>query len=45
MTSEDARMFAENWAQAWNALAIDRVVAHFHDGLVIRGEVFHGAAV
>jgi ketosteroid isomerase-like protein len=31
MTAEDARKFAADWAAAWNALAIERVLAHFHD--------------
>lgn len=31
MTSADARAFAEQWTAAWNALDLDRVLAHFHE--------------
>jgi hypothetical protein len=28
--AEDARTFAEDWAAAWNELAVDRVLTYFH---------------
>jgi len=31
MTSEKARIFASEWAAAWNARDIERVLAHFSD--------------
>ncbi len=31
MTREQARTFAVEWAAAWNELAVERVLAHFHD--------------
>lgn len=31
MTGADARAFAEQWTAAWNALDLDRVLAHFHE--------------
>ena len=31
MTGEEARTFAEQWAAAWNELAVERVLAHFDD--------------
>jgi ketosteroid isomerase-like protein len=34
MTAEDARAFAEEWAGAWNELAVERVLAHFHEDVV-----------
>jgi hypothetical protein len=34
MTAEEARAFAEQWAADWNELAVERVLAHFHDQVV-----------
>jgi hypothetical protein len=31
MTREDAQTFAEEWTAAWNALAVEQVLSHFHD--------------
>jgi ketosteroid isomerase-like protein len=31
MTSDDARGFAAQWAEAWNSRNIEEVLAHFHD--------------
>jgi ketosteroid isomerase-like protein len=31
MTSDDARSFAVQWAEAWNRRNIEQVLAHFHD--------------
>jgi hypothetical protein len=31
VTGEDARTFAEEWAAAWNELAVERVLTYFHD--------------
>jgi ketosteroid isomerase-like protein len=31
MTSDEARRFAAQWAEAWNSRNIERVLAHFHD--------------
>lgn len=31
MTSEEAQAFAVEWAAAWNALNVERVLEHFHD--------------
>jgi hypothetical protein len=31
VTGEDARTYAEEWAAAWNELAVERVLTHFHD--------------
>jgi ketosteroid isomerase-like protein len=31
MTSDDARAFAAQWAEAWNRRDIEPVLAHFHD--------------
>jgi SnoaL-like domain len=31
MTSDDARAFATQWAEAWNSRNIEQVLAHFHD--------------
>jgi ketosteroid isomerase-like protein len=31
MTSDDARGFAAQWAEAWNSRDIEQVLAHFHD--------------
>lgn len=31
MTSDDARRFAAQWADAWNRRDIEQVLAHFHD--------------
>ena len=33
MTHEEARTFAAEWTAAWNALAIERVLAHFDENL------------
>ena len=34
VTGEEARIFAEQWAADWNELAVERVLAHFHDQVV-----------
>ena len=34
MTSDDARAFAAQWADAWNSRNLERVLAHFHDEVV-----------
>jgi len=34
MTAKEARTFAEEWAAAWNELAVERVLAHFRDDVV-----------
>ena len=31
MTSDEAETFAVEWADAWNAREIERVLTHFHD--------------
>lgn len=31
MTREEAQAFAQEWAAAWNELAVERVLAHFDD--------------
>ena len=31
MTGEEARAFAEQWAGAWNELAVERVLTHFDE--------------
>ena len=31
MTSDDARAFAAQWAEAWNRRDIEQVLAHFHE--------------
>jgi len=31
MTRQEAQAFAEQWAAAWNDLAVERVLAHFDD--------------
>jgi SnoaL-like domain len=31
MTADAARAFAEDWATAWNELAVERVLAHFDE--------------
>ena len=31
MTSDEARSFAAQWAEAWNSRNIEQVLAHFHD--------------
>jgi ketosteroid isomerase-like protein len=31
MTSDDARAFASQWAEAWNRRDIEQVLSHFHD--------------
>jgi len=33
MTREDARAFAADWAAAWNDLAVERVLDHFHESV------------
>ena len=33
MTPEEARGFAADWAAAWNELAIERILAHFHENV------------
>jgi ketosteroid isomerase-like protein len=34
MTRHHARDFAEQWAAAWNARAVEQVLARFADGVV-----------
>jgi ketosteroid isomerase-like protein len=34
MTSDDARRFAAQWAEAWNRRDIEQVLAHFDDAVV-----------
>ena len=34
MTTDDARAFAAQWAEAWNRRDIEQVLAHFHDDVV-----------
>ena len=34
MTREESETFAADWAEAWNARAIDRVLEHFHRDVV-----------
>lgn len=34
MTRQEAQAFAEQWAAAWNELAVERVLAHFDDRVV-----------
>lgn len=31
MTQDDARVFANDWAAAWNELAVERVLSHFDE--------------
>ena len=31
MTGDEARVFAEQWAAAWNELAVERILSHFDD--------------
>ncbi|MET0551669.1 MAG: nuclear transport factor 2 family protein [Vicinamibacteria bacterium] len=31
MTSEEARAFADRWAEAWNHRDVERVLEHFHE--------------
>jgi ketosteroid isomerase-like protein len=33
MTGEQARAFADEWAAAWNELAVERVLAHFEENV------------
>jgi ketosteroid isomerase-like protein len=33
MTGEHARAFADDWAAAWNELAVERVLAHFDENV------------
>ncbi len=33
MTSEQARAFADDWAAAWNELAVERVLSHFDENV------------
>jgi ketosteroid isomerase-like protein len=33
MTGEQARAFANEWAAAWNELAVERVLAHFDENV------------
>ena len=33
MTREEARVFAEDWAAAWNELDVERVLAHFDENI------------
>ena len=33
MTGEHARAFADDWAAAWNELAVERVLAHFEENV------------
>jgi hypothetical protein len=33
MTHDDARAFADNWAAAWNELAVERVLSHFDENV------------
>ena len=34
MTREESEAFAADWAEAWNARAVERVLEHFHDDVV-----------
>jgi ketosteroid isomerase-like protein len=34
VTGEDAHAFAAQWAEAWNVPDVERVLTHFHDGIV-----------
>ena len=34
MTTEEARVFAARWAEAWNVRDVEQVLAHFHDEIV-----------
>lgn len=34
MTTEEARVFAARWAEAWNVRDVEQVLAHFHDEVV-----------
>jgi ketosteroid isomerase-like protein len=34
MTGEHARAFADDWAAAWNELAVERVLAHFEKNVL-----------
>ena len=33
MTNDNARAFADDWAAAWNGLAVERVLAHFDENV------------
>ena len=33
MTSDEARGFADDWAAAWNGLAVERVLSHFDENV------------
>ena len=33
MTHDEARGFAEDWAAAWNELAVERVLSHFDENV------------
>jgi hypothetical protein len=33
MTHDDARVFANEWAAAWNELAVERVLSHFDENV------------
>jgi hypothetical protein len=33
MTYDDARAFADDWAAAWNELAVERVLSHFDENV------------
>jgi hypothetical protein len=34
MTSQQARAFADDWAAAWNDLAVERILSHFDEAVV-----------
>lgn len=33
MTSREARVFADDWAAAWNELAVERILSHFDEAV------------
>jgi len=39
MRPEDARRFAAQWAAAWNAHDLDRILSHYADDFVMRSPV------